>query len=676
MSTTLRVAALVGLLVMTAIGAGAQEERSQADPTAAWWYTGVSEAEVNQLLNANGARLVSLKVQQTSPMRFTVSMVANQGRYAKTWYWYYGQSGAALGATLGALNARIIDLEPYFAGGELRFASILVANAGAENKAWWWYPSVSSQEIGALLTQNNARLVDIGTYVLNGQRRYSLVMIRNTGADQKAWWWYTGVRPGDLNTYLRNNGARLIALEDQFDGTYAAIMERCPCPAWWFYYGLDFDGVGATLAQNGARLVSIQPYLSNPGLQLRFNVVMIDNSNAATARIRGRLQAATSAPTGLYVKRIGGPVLAALQERFVFEPASTAKALIHLRALRDVQAGSRQLTDQVTRYVFTAANTSCPSNANAQAQGTEPLSTALREMMRRSDNPRTREALETVGAQAVNDLASAIGMVDSRVNQILFGCGAPPFNRLTLVDIGRLYEGVANGTLLSGTSRDSFYSLMAGTEMLADEGFDFPGMQQEIVRIVDEEAPFGLNAAAKQAFLGQLRQNTKAGGYSCITSDCLFYTSIAGWAQIPFCSGTTVVPQGYVFGLFVDGADTQAEVDAGYGVRGELLREPLRAALGNWAACAATPTRPPTPTPTPPPTATPMPPPPCSGDCSGDGTVTVDELITLVRIALNLVEPSTCAAGDTNGDGAIDITELIGAVGRTLDGCEPPVAPR
>lgn len=653
MSSTVRATALMGIILLRAIGAGAQEERSQTDPTATWWYFGVGETEVNQLLSANNARLVSLKVQQTSPTLFTVSMVANQGPYAKGWYWYYGQTVSDLAANIAALNARIIDLEAYYVGGEQRFAAILVDNSGAENKAWWWYVNVTDADVSTFLAQNNARLIDISTYLLNGARRYSVVMIANTGADQKGWWWYVHVRPGDVSTYLQNNGARLIALEDEFDGNYAVIMESCPCPFWWYYYGLDASGVTALLAQNGARLVSIEPYFTFSSFLVRFNVVMINNSNAETSRIGERLRSATSAPTGLYVKRVGGPVSAALQERYIFEPASTVKALIHLRAMLDVQADTRELTDQVTRYVFTNPNTSCPSDANAQVQGTESLSTALKEMMRRSDNPRTRTTLETVGVQAVNDLAAAIGMNSTHIDQILLGCGAPPFNQLTLTDIGLLYESVASGTLISGSARDNFYYLMAGTEMLAEEGYDFPGMWQKITEIVEQEAPFGLSASDKQAFLAKVRENTKAGGYSCITNDCLYYTSIAGWAQIPFCFGATVLPQAYVFGLFVNGAASQAEVDAGYDVRGELLRDPIRAGLSNWAACIPTPT-----------------PVPCVGDCSGTRTVTVNDLIAMVRIALGLDDPSTCVAGDSDGDHAITINEIVGAVNRALNGCE------
>ncbi len=58
----------------------------------------------------------------------------------------------------------------------------------------------------------------------------------------------------------------------------------------------------------------------------------------------------------------------------------------------------------------------------------------------------------------------------------------------------------------------------------------------------------------------------------------------------------------------------------------------------------------------------------CLGDCDGNGTVTIDELITLVNIALG-APLASCPAGDGNGDGEVTIEELVSAVGNALDGC-------
>ena len=59
----------------------------------------------------------------------------------------------------------------------------------------------------------------------------------------------------------------------------------------------------------------------------------------------------------------------------------------------------------------------------------------------------------------------------------------------------------------------------------------------------------------------------------------------------------------------------------------------------------------------------------CVGDCDGDGTVTVSELVTAVNIALGLAPLNTCTAVDTNGDGMVTINELVAAVTGALIEC-------
>jgi len=61
--------------------------------------------------------------------------------------------------------------------------------------------------------------------------------------------------------------------------------------------------------------------------------------------------------------------------------------------------------------------------------------------------------------------------------------------------------------------------------------------------------------------------------------------------------------------------------------------------------------------------------PPCLGDCDNSGMVTVDELLTMVNIALGNADESTCDAGDANHDDQITIDEILTAVNNALNGC-------
>ncbi len=65
----------------------------------------------------------------------------------------------------------------------------------------------------------------------------------------------------------------------------------------------------------------------------------------------------------------------------------------------------------------------------------------------------------------------------------------------------------------------------------------------------------------------------------------------------------------------------------------------------------------------------------CPGDCGGDGTVTVNEVVILVRIALQQTHVTQCQAGDLNGDGQITVDEIVQAVRAVLVGCRLPTPP-
>jgi len=49
--------------------------------------------------------------------------------------------------------------------------------------------------------------------------------------------------------------------------------------------------------------------------------------------------------------------------------------------------------------------------------------------------------------------------------------------------------------------------------------------------------------------------------------------------------------------------------------------------------------------------------------------VTIDELVTLVAIALDVRRPADCLAGDRDGNNTITIEEIVAAVARALVGC-------
>ena len=62
----------------------------------------------------------------------------------------------------------------------------------------------------------------------------------------------------------------------------------------------------------------------------------------------------------------------------------------------------------------------------------------------------------------------------------------------------------------------------------------------------------------------------------------------------------------------------------------------------------------------------------CTGDCGGTGTVAVNDIITLVDIALGTAELSACSNGGLPLGGEVNVAVIIQAVNNALNGCAAP----
>ncbi|MPZ19391.1 MAG: hypothetical protein GEV06_15965 [Luteitalea sp.] len=290
----------------------------------------------------------------------------------------------------------------------------------------------------------------------------------------------------------------------------------------------------------------------------------------------------TGGTVGLYLKEVEGPVLAAVNEGYVFEPASTIKALIHFHAMRQVQEGNVTLETSVpwmadeTKFDddgnYMPGGDDCPTD-NTVAQ-VDDLATVLQLMMRVSDNAATQALRDFFGDADIDSTRQLLGMNDS-LYQHPIGCGADAVanhNRLTLVDAGKLYEAVATG-FLDDDIRAQAYNLMIHHPAN-------PPQVGLLLDIIEQEGQgLGLTAARLDSFRLKTRFAAKAGGYSLSDGE---YTSIAGWVEIPFEENCFEAPREYVFGAFIDAADS---IDANFsiGSAAELLREQIRAGLESWA---------------------------------------------------------------------------------------------
>ena len=331
--------------------------------------------------------------------------------------------------------------------GSVRFFAVLISNTGADAKTWYFYQGQTIASLTTLWQNNNARITQINSYVKGGVTLYDAVMISNTGADASGWWWYVNATPADIITALSANNARLIDMDiDPTTGNYNVVMNSCSggCPLWWWWVGIPTSNLLNVVNQDGARIIDAN---STPGCGDRcWSVILINNSNDITSRVGQMLRNGTDGTVGLYLKQVGGPVLANLMDGTVFEPASTIKVITHLYTMQRLQAGAVSLATTIPMYV-PPVGSSCPGNT---VSGSESIQTADAEMMRHSDNTRTRELNDYFGVANVNANAAAIGMTHTAILHVV-GCGGPIPDQTTLDDLATLYEKVANNTLLDST---------------------------------------------------------------------------------------------------------------------------------------------------------------------------------------------------------------------------------
>lgn len=262
---------------LTVVPAGPElTERSLTEYTGWWWLSNASIETVEERIAA-GFRIIDLEVLGTDPWRFSVAMVADAGVHEKDWWWYYGEhvTPAFIADMVVEHEARIIDIEMVELAGQRRYAVVLVPNTGAEQLDWWYALHTDLDAIAALAKTHSARIVDLDSYVQGGTRYWNAVMYDNTGDHHQAWWWYHGVGVDFLVDAVNQHGARVTALERLGPDTYAAVMVENPGVGWRWFFGLTAEQVGALANRYSVRLIDVEPRQTDAGL--RYDAVMLQN---------------------------------------------------------------------------------------------------------------------------------------------------------------------------------------------------------------------------------------------------------------------------------------------------------------------------------------------------------------------------------------------------------------
>ncbi len=580
-------AVLLGVFVS---GAGAQDDRWIDTPTGWTYLLGATSSDVNNLISG-GQRVFN--IERTGNNQYDAIGVTNSGDYAHTGSQVlYGQSFSSLSSYLSASGHRLLDLEAYESGGTENFAAVTVRNGGSTGvSGWGWLYRASPTAINNWISGANPplRLIDLDVYTLGGTDYYTAVAVENTGAQQQGWWYYYNQTAAQVTTLLTQNGARLVDIEVDREPTlqnpntlFTVIMvDDNPGSGWW-YPSLTTDQINEVLGQTGGRLTCLTRYTNAFG-QVRYAAALVDNANAETRRIRDLTRA--TIPTGDYgfkIKEVGGGTLVALNEHFVFEPASQMKILHAAYAMRRVSLGLDSLDNTVVVNTGTDSGQSCPYSVSP----TSPtLRTTMQQMLRPSSNHHTEALRQRYGTTNLNNYATAIGLSDVRLNHTLGClCSSLNFNTFTSRDAVSMYEQIADGTLFGMDLKDELFSIMSNYDELGNPRVD---------AVMNQEFDLtGLTPTERAAFRAAFNQANKGGSYTCGSggSSPRRWRTDAGWATIPFKTAAPFYLQfdrEYAMSIFLnDSADPSSATDEIYNIFYELIRLPLRAAMQSWdAAC-------------------------------------------------------------------------------------------
>ncbi len=350
-------------------GAAVEDPERNSTAVTAWgWHTGATIAQITAFIN-QGYRIIDLELRSSSGPTFSVAYVRDSGAYDRTWWWYVGLTQSQVSTRLSNHNARLIDIETYLVNGSRRYAAVMVRNTGAAHKVWQWWVGQTIQGVSDKANAFNGRPIDIDRYSTSAGDRFAVILIKNTGVDAKGWWHYYNVTPEQIADNL--SGKRLIDIERVGSNRFDVVMQTAGSEHWWWYYGQSTSALANKASQLGARIYKIEPYISSGNL--RFAALLINDVNAETTRIRDLIGNDLSRGSwGFYVKRVGGSEVIGLQSDTQFEPASAIKAAHAVHALKRIKDTSLSLTSNVTWY----AHPSFPARYPSDPEYSEPDSDA------------------------------------------------------------------------------------------------------------------------------------------------------------------------------------------------------------------------------------------------------------------------------------------------------------
>lgn len=249
-------------------------DRETATPTGHHTFSGLSVSGMKSLIQS-GYRFTDIEIYTQNPIRFAGAAVKNSGTYKRTWWWYYGLSVAELKTKYVNNGARLIDVESYLVNGVRTYAALMVKNSGSQQKGWVFQRGISYANFQNTLQGSGMRLVDVEGYTRNNKKYVDYIGIKNSGSDQRSWWYYIDYDLAFIQGKLSSNKARPIDLERLDNGEFACLMLRDDVELDWMLVDTSMAAVKSAEQAHKARCIDLEFYLD--GGTPRYLALLVDN---------------------------------------------------------------------------------------------------------------------------------------------------------------------------------------------------------------------------------------------------------------------------------------------------------------------------------------------------------------------------------------------------------------
>lgn len=630
--------------MLAASPAFADRHHDLTTPTGWTHHKHISVDALNNVINHHDQRIVDLEIAQASgQVTFNVATVTNSGDYGSGWWWYYDKTIAEIENLLAENDARLLDVEPYYNWSlGLRYAAVMVPNQGPDPVQESGFVAEKSFDglVDWMQSNPDRRIHDLEVQSTASGPRYTFTWINNTGAEGSAWWIYIGTTLDQINASLGEHDARLVDLEHFEDGTWSAIMLPNDGQAWSWIHGVEPQQVMPMVGNLASRIVDVEYYHEPWSGQERAAVIMRRNANDLTieANIALREDVPLTASSGLFSKRINGPIAAEVNRDLVFEPASAIKVLHLYTALQQTDLNADEdLADPVAyptpgnypwgNWGSHTAKDACPHDQDQSwVIRNTSLTDTLKNMMYMSSNPATEAIRSRYGTDLLIQQAAWVGANSTKITHT-HGClGHPDFpysrNETTLSDMSKIHSGVVNGQLGS----------------LQAEFFEHMGEASYFETILQEElASSGLDADDQSEILARADSASKGGSYGVIGNGRdEGHVTVGSYLRLPVRQADCEVEDvEYFVGMFINDAPINYFDNNIFSRNLEetqkiLYRDRIRAAIATWQTTDCD-------------TAEP-------GDLNGDGKIDGADMGQM------LMDWGVCdgCASDLDGDGDVD----------------------